>query len=320
MKVLVTGGLGFIGSHLVEALLDKGYEVSIYDRGINVENLKEVSLHPRWSQASLTIGDVRDYDSLVKALKEVSIIYHLAALTSHRLSISDPYSYIAVNMMGTENVLEAARKAEPTPKVVFTSSASIYGKQKSPVSEDMQPKPDGPYALSKVFGEELCKIYHRLYGLPFIILRYFNVVGERARKDIVLTIFADRIRRGLPPIVHGERDLQTGRFTPAMRDFTYVEDIVEGTIIASDNKEAVGEVFNLGTSQPRSVLELALLLIKRLEGGKQSLRPILAELGKHEALINYSDNSKAQRVLGWKPRFKLEEIVERYCSWLGAHR
>ena len=255
---------------------------------------------------------IRDSFDAVKALlsgEDIEVIYHLAAIASHRLSVNNPYQYLMTNYLGLLNILEAARTCEPSPKIIYASSSSVYGDSDPPLKEDMEPKPKGPYALSKFFGEKICALYHEQYGLECPIVRYFNVVGERCRKNIVLRIFAERIVRDQPVEVYGR--WLDGVFKPAERDFTYVKDAVEGTILVGE-KAGGCEIFNLGFGRPVSVLKIAELLMSEFN---KKVEVIKKELKPHESLISYSSNEKARRVLGWSPKVDIVEIVRRYVKW-----
>jgi len=237
--VIVTGGLGFIGSHVAERLVERGEEVIIVDKKKEDEALlRELRQIPAFEEARILYGDLRDrrfVEGLINKY-EPTTIYHLAALASHRLSIEDPYTYIEQNTTTLLNVLEAARKSRTKPRIVFSSSSSIYGNTPPPLREEMEPRPSGPYALSKYFGEQLCRLYHELYDVGCIVLRYFNVVGERCRGNIVLKIFVDNVLEGKPLVVNGR--WIDGKFHPATRDFTYVGDIADGTILAGQLKSS----------------------------------------------------------------------------------
>lgn len=311
--IIVTGGLGFIGSHVVEKLHSKGEEIVVVDKKkLNDKILNELRESPAFNEKRIIYGDLRDkqfVESLINRF-EPTTIYHLAALASHRLSIDDPYSYIEQNTVTLLNILEAARTSRAKPKIVFSSSSSIYGNLPPPLKEEMKPEPAGPYALSKYFGEQLCKLYHDLYGVSCIILRYFNVVGERCRGNIVLKIFVDNILQGEPLVVNGR--WIDGKFQPATRDFTYVGDIADGTILAGQLDSGF-EVINLGAGRPTSVLELAERVIEEMGGHMSEIK--YAELSPHEALHSYSDNSKARKLLKWEPKTDIKTIVKRYVDW-----
>jgi nucleoside-diphosphate-sugar epimerase len=310
--LLVTGAFGFIGSHLVERLLDDGEEVVAVGVAPPAEdNLKHLTAHRNAHLMRVAVLDLADLNSFRRLLRsfQPSTIYHLAALASHRLSHRDPHPYLHNNLNTVLTVLEAARTTEPTPKIVFTSSSSVYGDNQPPLREDMTPRPRGPYALSKLMGEQLCHLYSDEYGLQCPIIRYFNVVGERCRGNIVFKIFADRIARGEPVEVNGR--YVDGVFKPAERDFTYVKDAVEGTILVGV-KGVGSEIYNIGFGRPVSVAKVAELLMTSM--GRR-VKIVEKELQPHETLVSYSDNRKARENLGWQPKTDLEEMVKRYAEW-----
>jgi nucleoside-diphosphate-sugar epimerase len=275
------------------------------------DNLKHLTAHRNAHLMRVAVLDLADLNSFRRLLRsfQPSTIYHLAALASHRLSHRDPHPYLHNNLNTVLTVLEAARTTEPTPKIVFTSSSSVYGDNQPPLREDMTPRPRGPYALSKLMGEQLCHLYSDEYGLQCPIIRYFNVVGERCRGNIVFKIFADRIARGEPVEVNGR--YVDGVFKPAERDFTYVKDAVEGTILVGV-KGVGSEIYNIGFGRPVSVAKVAELLMTSM--GRR-VKIVEKELQPHETLVSYSDNRKARENLGWQPKTDLEEMVKRYAEW-----
>ncbi|MEM1948792.1 MAG: NAD-dependent epimerase/dehydratase family protein [Candidatus Caldarchaeum sp.] len=310
--IIVTGAFGFIGSHLVERLVQWGEDVVAVGVAPPQEDNRHVLTKIAGSgKLEIRYQDVAKIDDMKELFTKYqpSIVYHLAAIASHRLSKQEPYKYLHNNYNTVLSVLEAARTAEPSPKIVFSSSSSVYGDNIPPLKENMQPHPKGPYALSKLLGEELCKHYTTEYGLNCIIVRYFNVVGERCRGNIVFRIFAERILRGEPLEVGGRR--VDGVFRPAMRDFTYVADAVEGTIFAGEKAKGF-EIFNIGFGRPVSVMKVAELMLK--EFGK-SLPVVEKELLPHETLVSYSDNTKARERLGWAPKIDIVEMVQRFVKW-----
>lgn len=311
--IVVTGAFGFIGSHLVERLVEMGEDVVAV--GVappsedNTSYLLRLSERGRLYTAQMDVGNLEDVRRLLKTYQP-SLIYHLAAIASHRLSKKEPYAYLHNNYNTVLAVLEAARTTEPSPKIVYSSSSSVYGDNPPPLREDMPPKPKGPYALSKLMGEQLCKIYSEEYGLSCPVVRYFNVVGERCRRNIVFRIFAEKIMRGEPVEVNGR--YVEGVFRSAERDFTYVSDAVEGTLLVGEKAEGF-DVFNIGFGRPVSVLRIAELLMERLG---RSVPILERELLPHESLVSYSDNLKAREVLGWAPRIDVEEMVARFTRWV----
>lgn len=308
--ILITGGLGFIGSHLSEALLNNDEKIILNNRTSQHENnYSELVKHPRANNMKVIISDIRDLHSLTDILKQNNIgtIYHLAALSSNILSTQDPHGYIDMNTSGVLNVLEAARRTEPSPRVVFASSSNVYGNQDPPLGEDLEPKPTNPYALSKYFGERLCHLYHVRYSISSIVLRYFNVIGERSR---FMKMFADKISHDETPLVYGKKD-SNGNSVPLQRDFVYVGDIVNGTISAV-NCGMEHAIINLGTGKPMRNMDLVLLLIRRFGS---NIKPSIIESDSSEPSVSFSDNSRAKKLLGWTPKISVQEIVNRYCNW-----
>jgi UDP-glucuronate 4-epimerase len=314
---LVTGAFGFIGSHLVEKLLNIGEEVlGLSNPRPPEDNYRYIARNPNSKNLKIAYVDLRDFEATLQLLKnfEFEKIYHLAAIASHRLSINEPYQYLDNNYRALLSILESARIIEPAPKIIFTSSSSVYGDHQPPLREDLQPKPKGPYALSKFFGEKLCELYAETYGLDCPIIRYFNIVGERCRGNIVFKIFAENISSGRPVEVYGR--WVNGEFKPAERDFTYVGDAVEGTIAVGEKAEGA-EIFNIGFSRPVSVLKVAELM---MEAFNRKIEVNFRELKPHESLISYCDNTRARNILGWRPKTDLEEMIQRYVKWFQSER
>ncbi len=300
VDVVVTGGFGFIGSRLVGRLAGSGFRVGVVGLGGGIMP----------GGVEVLGGDVRDVDALhrVFAEKRPKVVYHLAAHTSHRGSIKHPHRFLSNNVDGTLSVLEAARRVGGV-RVVFASSSSVYGLGKPPLREDSGLEPRSPYALSKYIGERVCRMYHDLYGVDCVVLRYFNVVGEGCSRESVFSVFATRILSGLPLRVNGR--WVEGVFRPAERDFIYVGDVVEATVRAG---ELGGfHVINVGTGRPTSVLELAKLMME--EAGRRV--PVeYGELGAEEALSSYADITRAKKLLGWEPTTSTREAVRKYIRWL----
>lgn len=315
--ILVTGAFGFIGSHLVEKLLEMGEEVvALSNPRPPEDNYRYIARNPNSKNMKIAYVDLREFETTLQLLKNFKFekIYNLAAIASHRLSINDPYRYLDNNYRVVLNILESARIIEPTPKIVFTSSSSIYGDHQPPLREDMEPRLKGPYALSKFFGEKLCEFYAETYGIDCPIIRYFNIVGERCRGNIVFKIFAENIFSGKAVEVYGR--WVDGKFQPAQRDFTYVGDAVEATIAVGE-KASKSEIFNVGFGRPVSVLKVAELM---MENFNRKVEVNFKELKPHESLISYCDNIKAKSILGWRPKTDIEEIIKRYVKWFLSER
>lgn len=291
-KVIVTGGAGFIGSHITDALVADGYDVHIID---NLSTGKKENINPK---AVFHQADIRNFEAIVPIFKNAAYVFHTAANARIQPSIIDPRSTNESNIVGTLNVLVAARDAK-VKKFIYSASSSAYGTQKiMPLHEDMTPNPQSPYALQKLVGEMYCKNFTALYGLPTVSLRYFNVYGPRQVTEgayaTVVGIFLRERAAGKPmPIV------KDGRIK--RRDFTHVSDIVAANILAmKSEKVGKGEVINLGTRTNHSVIEVA-----KCVGGPYIFIP--QRLG--EAKETLADNSKARRLLGWKPKIAFEDGV-----------
>ncbi|MDO8265270.1 MAG: NAD-dependent epimerase/dehydratase family protein, partial [Candidatus Parcubacteria bacterium] len=286
-KVLVTGGAGFIGSHLTDVLIEKGYQVVIID---NLSGGKKENINPK---AEFHLLDLRDFDKIQPLFAGIDYVFHLAAKPRIPLSIIDPISAHENNLNATLNVLVASRDNK-VKKVVYASSSSVYGNQeKLPQREDMNPDPLNPYALQKYVGELYCKIFSSLYGLQTVSTRFFNVYGPRAPQEgayaTVIGIFLGQKQKGETITITGDGNQK--------RDFTYVRDIVNGVILAAEKNAGGGEVFNLGGGHNYSINELA----KRIGGPSVYIDPRPGEIKE-----SLADSSKAQKLLGWKPQFTLE--------------
>lgn len=308
--ILVTGGAGFIGSYLIERLLKDGYRVicldnfnDYYDPRIKEENVKTVSSNPGYV---LIRGDILDIHILEKLFSDypISKIVHLAALAGVRASLLKPESYVDVDIKGTLNLLEFARKNQ-VKQFIFGSSSSVYGEESAiPFREDeLILKPISPYSASKLAGEMFCGTYSKLYQLPVTILRFFTVYGPRQRPEMAIHLFTRLIKNGKPIPLFGKGD--------RVRDFTYVDDIIEGVRCALDFMTPF-EIFNLGNSRTISLTRVVEVL--REEIGKD---PIIHEhpfqLGDVSA--THADISRAKKLLGWAPQVPFEEGIKRFIKW-----
>lgn len=311
-RVLLTGGAGFIGSHLAEALLARSCELLIlddlndyYDPALKRANLEEIRRAGPFEFVHGNICDAALVESLFERIRPVTVV-HLAARAGVRPSLEQPALYQRVNVEGTAVLLEAARR-HGVQRFVFASSSSVYGAaSRVPFSEDDPVRaPISPYAASKVAGEALCHVYAHLYGLRIVCLRFFTVYGPRQRPDLAIRKFAESISAGRPIPVFG--DGSTGR------DYTYIDDIVAG-ILAAMEHEAAFEVFNLGNSSPVLLREMIATLERVL--GKEALID-RQPLQPGDVPITYADISKAKRLLGWAPKTPLEAGVRRMAEWLG---
>jgi len=300
-QALVTGGAGFIGGHLVEALLAAGWRVRILD---DLSTGREENLAGVRERVDLRRGDVRDPAALASALEGVEVVFHQAAVASVVRSLDEPVETDAVNTGGTLAVLEGARRAG-VGRVVFAASCAAYGDAPElPKREDQAPRPLAPYALQKVTGEAYCRLYHELHGLPTVCLRYFNVYGPRQDPagDYAAAIprFVEAARAGRPPRIFGD-GLQT-------RDFVYVGDVARANLLAADAAPAVGRVVNVGSGVETSVVELAGLVV-RLCGS--TAEPVHEPARSGEVRRSVADPARARELLGFEARVGLEEGLAR---------
>jgi UDP-glucose 4-epimerase len=298
VRLLITGGAGFIGSHLVRACLEAGDEVRILDNFStgSVRNLEGIA-----SDVDVYKGSIVDPDAPMRAARDCDVIFHCAAVASVARSIEDPVGTAAVNTTGTLHVLEAGRRAG-VRKVVFASSAAVYGDDEAlPKAEDMPARPRSPYALHKWTGEHYCEQFSRLYGLETISLRYFNVYGPRqdpaSEYSGVISRFVTAAVFGQAPRIYGD-----GQQT---RDFVYVSDVAAATraaaLAASDSQS---EVVNIGAGRSFSLLELLTLIAGALD--QPVLEPFFEAARSGDLRHSRADISKAERLLGWSPRVPVE--------------
>ena len=304
-RVVVTGGVGFIGSRLVRELLGRGCYVVVLDNFCSGswENLR--GLRGR-SGFEVVEGDVRDRRVVGKVMKGADGVVHLAALIDVEASVRDPFQTHDVNVNGTLNVLHAAVKSG-VRRFVFASSTAVYGDANPlPLKEDYPLCPISPYAASKAAAEGYCRAFNSCYGLGTVILRYFNVYGLGQRNSTysgVITRFLEKAFRGEPLIVYGDGG-QT-------RDFIYVDDVVKATILALEGVGVEGETFNVCTGKPTSVNELV-EVVRAIVG--RDLRVVYDEPRKGDIRSNYGDLSKAEKTLGFEAKTSLREGIEKMAS------
>jgi len=310
-RVLVTGGAGFIGSHLCEALLEQGREVQVldnfndfYDPEIKRRNIKTALAH---SAYSIMEGDIRNQElvSELMATFRPQAVIHLAAMAGVRPSIAMPHLYNDVNIAGTTVLLEASRE-HSVQNFVFGSSSSVYGSHDQvPFSEeDILNRPVSPYAATKLAGEQLCFTYHHLYDIPVSCLRFFTVYGPRQRPEMAIHLFARKIMNGDSITIYGDGS--------SRRDYTYIDDIINGVIRSLDRPQNF-EIFNLGESRTVGLSEMVSILEDTI--GLEA--DILYEPDQPgDVPVTYADVTKAGRVLGYEPSVPIEEGIRLFVKWL----
>ena len=307
-QFLVTGGSGFIGSHLCRKLLGEGHGVRVLD---NLSSGKRANLSDVAGDIDFHEADLRDEGVVQRAVKGVEYILHHAAVASVQTSVEEPLKEQQINSVGTLNLLEAARQAG-VRRVVFAASAAAYGNDpRVPKREDMRPTPESPYAISKLAGEYYCGVYDRLYGLETVCLRYFNVYGPRqdpaSPYSGVISIFAKRMLNGLIPLVHGD-GLQT-------RDFVSVYDVVAANMLAHQVESARGQVYNIGSGRRSSLMDLLTALNSVLSSDIQAE---FVEARAGDVRDSLADISKAQSELGYRPSIDLQRGLREVIEWMRA--
>ena len=304
-KALVTGGAGFIGSHLVDALLSEGCAVTVLD---NLSTGKLSNLEQAIDRITFYQGDLRNQEILINAAKDCDIIFHQAAVVSVPSTVNDPVDSAMVNEMGTLLVLEAARKNN-IKKVVLASSCAVYGDDPDiPKHENMIPNPKSPYAVQKLAGEFYARLYFDLFGLESVCLRYFNVYGSRQDPSSpysgVISIFMAKASSKKTPVIYGDGN--------QYRDFVFVKDVVRFNLLAANSDEAIGKTFNVGTGKFTRINRLW-EMIRRLEGSNiepeyERARP--GDIRESVASIDY-----ATKTLGFEPEVSFENGLKETFDW-----
>lgn len=307
MRVLVTGGSGFIGAHLVERLLGDGHHVRVLD---NFATGRRENLLAVGADVELVEGDIQSYERVHRAVRGSEVVFHHAALPSVPRSVQDPLTSNATNVTGTLNVLLAARD-EGVSRVVFASSSSVYGANPElPKHEGLTPMPISPYAVAKLAGEGYCSSFFRVFGLETVAVRYFNVFGPRqdplSQYSAVIPRFITALQSGQAPIVYGDGEQS--------RDFTYIDNVIEGTVLAMSATGVGGEVFNVAAGRRVTLNELL-----------GHLRPLVgAEVEAHheeprpgDVRHSHAQITRAQEKLGYRTVVSVEEGLRRTLAWFG---
>lgn len=312
LNIMVTGGAGFIGSHLVDKLMELDCKVLVYDN-LNPfytgkeDNIKHQMDKPHFKFVN---SDILDLSSLKASMKNVDVVFHLAAQPGVRYSLENPNKTHEMNVTGTLNVLMAA-KANEVKKVIFASSSCVYGAiAKLPMSEESATIPVSLYGVSKLAAEGYCKIFHHLYGTNIVILRYFTAIGARQRPDMSPRIFVERALQEKPITIFGDGNQS--------RDFVSVHDVAEGNIRAAETEGISGESFNIGSGRSITINELAELALQLTEKedktGIQHEAPKLGEMSH-----TLADIRKAQKLLKFTSKRSLKESLEELVIWTKGH-
>jgi nucleoside-diphosphate-sugar epimerase len=306
---LVTGGAGFIGSHVVDELLRRGHRVRVLD---NLSTGHAENLAAARMKIDFQEKDIRNLEAIRPCFAGVDYVIHLAAIPSVPRSIKDPLTSNGVNLDGTLNVLVAARDAS-VKRVVFSGSSSAYGDHPVlPRVESQKSRPLSPYALAKLASEYYCRIFTQLYGLETVALRYFNIFGPRQAPDSpysgVLSLFISAYLRGETPIIYGDGEQS--------RDFTYVDNVVSATLLACERSEAVGKVINVGTGERHTLNEIIPLLNRIL--GKQ-VKPHYEAPRVGDVMHSHADITLARELLGYQPKVQFEQGLENTVDWFRSN-
>ncbi len=305
-NILITGGAGFIGSHLADRLLEKYHHVKIIDNfsPYYSPQLKHQNINHNKGNPSFEIieGDIKDKDAIKTALKDTEIIYHLASQPGIKTSVDNPQKTNDINVNGTLNILNQMRNTG-IKKIIFQSSSSVYGKVKSlPFSENEQKKPVSPYGVSKLACEHYVRVFSELYGFKMTIIRPFTVYGPRMRPDLAIAIFTKNALKNEPITIFGDGN-QT-------RDFTHVNNVVDANIRAMTKGDA--ETFDIGTGRAYSVNDLIEKIIK-ITGSASKI--IHTDKRQGDTQNTLADTSKAKKILGWEPKISLDEGLKDYTEW-----
>lgn len=297
-RVLVTGGAGFIGSNLTEALLQRGHLVRVLD-DFSTGKRENLIFEKEYHSLEVIEGDVRDFSTCRKAVKGVEYVFHQSALPSVQRSVEDPATSNAVNVGGTLNILLAARDGG-VKRVIYAASSSVYGDTPTlPKHEEMPPNPLSPYALQKYVGEKYCRLFCELYGLETISLRYFNIFGPKQDPNslysAVIPKFIDALLQGRSPIIFGDGEQS--------RDFTYIENVVQANLLAMSAEHLHGEAVNIACGKRISLNQL-LNVLKEILGSK--LSPVYQEARKGDVKHSLADIRRAKEMIKYEPKVEIE--------------
>lgn len=316
-RVLVTGGLGFIGSNLAIRLVGLGARVTLVDAMIPEYGGNPFNIEPVRDRVTVNFGDICDRHAMDYLVRGQDVVFHLAGQVSHVMSLSDPFPDIEYNIKGTAVLMEAVRRHAPRATVVFTGTRGQYGPAtRLPVDEQAATNPKGIYEISNLTAEKIIQVYHQIHGIPAVLLRLTNVYGPRAQMKHsqygVVNWFVRQALDRVPIKVFGDGRIQ--------RDFLYVDDGVDALLACATCEAAAGEVFNVGLDRPTNFLELAQLLARECEGCTWDYAAFSAERKAQEPGDFYSDITKIRTVVGWEPVTSLEAGIRATLAYYRQHR
>ncbi|MBD3257396.1 SDR family NAD(P)-dependent oxidoreductase [candidate division GN15 bacterium] len=311
-RILVTGAGGFIGSHLVEKLVNSGAQVRGLVHYNSLGRRGWLDYSPATVMVDVVSGDITDRDSVSAAMKDIDVVFHLAALIAIPYSYHAPESYVKTNVLGTLNVLQEALR-HGVERVVHTSTSEVYGSARlTPISESHPLQAQSPYAASKIGADQMVAAMHRSTNLPVVVVRPFNTYGPRQSARAVIPSV-------IVQCLAGAESIKLGNLDPT-RDLVYVQDTVGGLIAAARSDEAIGETIQLGTGDETSIGDLAETIIEvtessaEIDSDLERVRPKASEVARLVA-----DASKARRLLNWQPQFSLRSGLKRTVSWYRDH-
>lgn len=312
-KILITGGTGFIGSHLAEFFVKKNFNVTVFDRYNPNNNWGNLENSKYKNDIKVILGDIRDYDSVKKSLKNIDTIFHLAALIGIPYSYISPLAYIKTNVEGTYNVLEAA-KEKNIDQIIVTSTSETYGSAKTvPMNENHPLKAQSPYAASKISADQIALSYFNSFNQNIKIVRPFNTYGPRqSDRAVIPTIISQLLSKN--------KDLNLGNIKPT-RDYTFVEDLCEAFFEISINKNLFGQVINVGSNEEISIENIAKLIMQKIKIKKKIIiSPERKRILSSEVSRLICDNSRLIKYTNWKKRTSLDKGLVKTINWIKKNK
>ena len=311
-KILVTGGAGFIGSHLVDRLIKNGYTVRVID-DLSTGEKQNIAHHKNNESFQFIEGDIRDFNLVKKWVKDVDVVFHEAALVSVSLSVEDPLLSNEINVKGSLNLLKASVDAN-VKRFIYASSCAIYGDTKElPIIENFSGDPLSPYAADKLAVEKYAKVINDSYEIETVGLRYFNVYGSRQKYGPysgVISIFINKLLEDKVPTIFGDGE-QT-------RDFVNVKDVIEANMLALSKKNISGEIFNISSGRAITINNILKIIRKLLK--KEEIEPIYSEARPGDIKHSYADISKAQKILEYEPQIQISDGLEKLIQYSLKHK